>query len=110
MLRNAGEHREGTETPGPDETGSVIAMMGWYGGGMGWVGWLGMAVFWIAIIALIIWLVVKLLPASSSSASPPPLGESPLDILDRRFARGEIDLETYQIQRAALIEARGGKP
>lgn len=85
--------------------------MGWYGGGMGWAGWVFMGLFWIALLALIIWLVIKLLPGTSRSAPPgPPQAESPLDILDRRFARGEIDLETYQAQRAALIEARGGRP
>jgi putative membrane protein len=35
--------------------------------------------------------------------------ESALDILDRRFASGEFDLETYQAQRAALIAARGSR-
>lgn len=85
-------------------------MMGWYGGGMGWSGWVFMGLFWVALLALIIWLVVKLLPGTSSSTrQAPPQGESPLDILDRRFAQGEIDLETYQVQRAALIEARGGR-
>ena len=42
-------------------------MMGWYGSGMGGAGpfmWLFMGLFWIALIGLIIWLVVKLLPGS----------------------------------------------
>lgn len=85
-------------------------MMGWYGGGMGWAGWLVMGLFWVAFIALVIWLAVRLLPSSTRNAPPPPPGESPSDILERRFARGEIDLETYQVQRAALLRARGGKP
>lgn len=89
-------------------------MMGWYGGGMGPGMWVFMGLFWIALIALIIWLVVKLLPSKAQSAAPPvsALGgvpESPLEILDRRFARGEVDLETYKAQRAALVEARGGE-
>jgi putative membrane protein len=88
-------------------------MMGWYGGGMGAGMWVFMGVFWIALIALIIWLVVRLLPSSAratTTAPPPqvPAQESPVDILDHRFARGEIDLEAYQVQRAALIAARGG--
>jgi len=33
--------------------------------------------------------------------------ETPEETLDRRFARGEVDLETYQVQRAALVSARG---
>ena len=86
-------------------------MMGWYGGGMGWAGWVFMGLFWIALLALIIWLVVKLLPGTTRRPPQgPPAGEAPLDILDRRVARGEIDQETYRAQRAALIEARGGRP
>lgn len=92
-------------------------MMGWYGGGMGAGMWLVMGLFWIALIALIIWLVIRLLPshgqAGTTTASmtlpAPQVQESPLDILDRRLAQGEIDLETYQVHRATLISARGAQ-
>lgn len=88
-------------------------MMGWYGGGMGGGAWLFMGLFWVALIAVIIWLVVRLLPDRAGSTTPPPAAlppapETPLDILDKRLARGEVDLETYRAQRAALLEARGG--
>lgn len=88
--------------------------MGWYGGGMGVGMWVFMGVYWVALIVLIVWLVVKLLPSKAQTGAPPavpqlPAAESPLEILDRRFARGEVDLETYQAQRAALLEARGGQ-
>lgn len=81
-------------------------MMGWYGGGMGLWGWLFMGVFWLLLLALIVWLVVRLLPGGdrgAMSSSP----DSALEILDRRLANGEIDLETWQAQRAALVAARG---
>ncbi len=86
--------------------------MGWYAGGMGPGMWVFMGLFWVALIAVIVWLVVQLLPArgGTTSAGPTPgtaPGESPLDILDRRLARGEVDLETYRAQRAALLESRG---
>ena len=45
-------------------------MMGWYGSGMGGWGpfmWMFMGLFWIALIGLIIWLVVKLLPGSGAN-------------------------------------------
>ena len=80
-------------------------MMGWYGGGMGPLGWLAMVVFWLILLGLIVWLVVRLVPGSSGGATHAS-GESPLEILDRRLARGEVDLETWQAQRAALIAAR----
>jgi putative membrane protein len=37
-------------------------------------------------------------------------GPNPLDILDERFARGEVDLEAYRAQRAALEEALARTP
>jgi len=91
-----------------------MTMMGWYGGGMGWGAWMFMGVFWIALIALAVFLVVRLLPSNGTSGPNGPHAgsaqhESPEDILDRRFARGEIDLETYQAQRAALAAARGNR-
>ena len=85
--------------------------MHWYGGGMGVGVWLVMGLFWVVLIGAIIWLVIRLLPGSSRAATAAPsqvLAESPLDILDMRLARGEIDLATHQLQRAALLEARGG--
>jgi putative membrane protein len=90
-------------------------MMGWYGSGMGGGAWIFMGLFWVVLIAAIIWLAVRLFPSSSRSnatttAAHQPSGqESPLDILDRRLASGEIDIETYQLQHAALVAARGGR-
>lgn len=99
-------------------------MMGIYGGGMGGGLWILMGLFWIVLIAVIIWLVVRLLssdgsrtesqvPTSPSSAVTtahgPAAQESPVEILDRRFARGELDLETYQAHRSALLAAREGE-
>lgn len=89
-------------------------MMGWYGSGMGGAGpfmWMFMGLFWIALIGLIIWLVVKLLPGSSGNhrttlpGGPVP-GESPEQVLDRLFAMGEIDETTYRTRRTALTEMR----
>ena len=76
-------------------------MMGWYGNGMGATGWLGMGVFWFVLLGLIVWLVVRLLPGSGEGTTR-YTGESALEILDRRLASGEIDVETWQAQRAAL--------
>ena len=39
-------------------------MMGSYGNGMGSLGWLGIGVFWVLLLGLIVWLVVRLLPGS----------------------------------------------
>lgn len=87
-------------------------MMGWYGSGMGLGGWFFMGVFWLVLLGVIIWAVVRLLPSRQAPRGP-SAGETPEEILDRRFARGEIDLETYQAQRVALTQSRGerqGRP
>lgn len=38
-----------------------------------------------------------------------PSGESPFEVLDRRLAAGEIDVDTYRQLRAVLLEGRGGQ-
>jgi putative membrane protein len=78
---------------------------------MGPFGWLAMGLFWLILLALIVWLVVRLLPGSQSGSPRDPrstsdTGQSALDILDHRLASGEIDLDTWQAQRAALLGAR----
>ncbi|MEP7193060.1 MAG: hypothetical protein ABI903_09365 [Actinomycetota bacterium] len=80
-------------------------MMGWNNsGGMGSLGWLGMGVFWLVLLGLIVWLVVKLLPDSGSGNSAArSTGDSTLDVLDRRLANGQLDLATWQAQRTALL-------
>jgi putative membrane protein len=74
-------------------------MMG-YGFGMGLTGWIFMGLFWIALIGLVVWGVVSLLPGSQ----PFERGrrETPEEILDRRFALGELDIEEYWRARDQL--------
>ena len=76
-------------------------MMGSYGNGMGSFGWLGMGVFWLILLGLIVWLVVRLLPGSSERTTR-VTGESAQEILDHRLASGAIDTATWQVQRDAL--------
>jgi putative membrane protein len=84
-------------------------MMGWYGNGIGTFMWLGMGLFWLVLLGLIVWLVIRLLPGSGDEPTR-STGESAVEILDRRMASGEIDIEAWQAQRAALLAAqRNGK-
>jgi uncharacterized membrane protein len=76
-------------------------MMGSYGNAMGSLGWLGMGVFWLLLLGLIGWLVMRLLPGRSGRTTR-PTGDSAAEILDRRMARGEIDVSEWQTHRAAL--------
>ena len=78
--------------------------MGW-GWGMGAGGWIAMVIFWVAVLALIIWAVMRVFPAGGGRGSA-PRAETPQEILDRRFASGEIDSETYRAMRAALDSGR----
>ena len=80
-------------------------MMGWYGGGVGTGMWLFMGLFWLALLLLIVWLLVQLWSPGNRRVQGGQ--DSPEEILDRRFARGEIDEPTYQAQRAVLANTRG---
>lgn len=89
-------------------------MMDWYGGGWGGAApfmWIGMGLFWIVLIGLIVFLVARLLPGSGAGAQQaagpgPRTAESAEQILDRLFATGEIDEQTYRARRGALSEMR----
>jgi putative membrane protein len=70
---------------------------------MGAGGWVLMAFFWIAVVALIVWLIARL---TTAGAPGPDSGrerpETPREILDRRLASGEVDPETYEQLREQL--------
>ena len=83
-------------------------MMDWdWGHGHGWgymhgFGWIFFVLFWVAVILVIVALV-RWLGASPGQTLPPPQQEkSALDILDERFARGEIDQQEYEQKRQVL--------
>ena len=42
--------------------------MGW--GGMGWGGMIGMVLFWVVLIAAIVWAVSRLLPGRQAPTEP----------------------------------------
>ena len=66
------------------------------GYGMGAAGWLLMALFWIALVALVVFTLVRLLPRTEPTPAPRERAEEPRDILKRRLASGEIDVDTYE--------------
>jgi putative membrane protein len=85
-------------------------MMGWFSGccgfsglgGFGSFGWIGL-IFNLAIIviviSLIVWVVRRFTAGGSAFASLQTSGgaqPSPREILDIRYARGEIDRDLYQ--------------
>lgn len=77
-------------------------MMGWYHDGAGWGGWLVMTIAMIAFWALVVVAVVVLFRGSKSSGQEASPRQDPMDILDQRFARGEIDEDEYHARSAVL--------
>jgi len=71
--------------------------------GMGLWGLLAMLLFWGGLIALAILLVKALFPGSPQP--PPPSQESDGSaraILDKRYARGELSSEQYEMMKQDL--------
>ena len=68
----------------------------WYG-----FGGLFMVLFWVFVIAAIVWLVLTLARPRITSG----VESSAKRILEERLARGEIDAEEFRVRRAAIEEA-----
>ena len=80
-------------------------MMG-MGVGFGLFGLLFMFLFWEGLSVLAIWVVGNLFPSNrppQRSARERDMG--PGDILDRRYARGEITREQYELMKKDLKQA-----
>ncbi len=78
-------------------------MMHGYGYEFGWggmlIGGLMMFLFWGGLIALVIWGVKSVVSSSGRSVSS---GQNAREILDQRYARGEIDRDEYETMKADL--------
>src|SRR5262245_9083981 len=76
---------------------------GWYG----WTWMLLMPLFWIVLLGVIVWAVVRIVQRPTDRWPAEQRRETPQEILDRRFASGEIDAETYTQARDRLaVESR----
>ena len=79
-------------------------MDGWYDGmNGGW--WILMIVFWVSLIAAIVWAGALLFARPDPADHSGGAGERPGEILERRLASGEIDAETYDALREKLRAA-----
>lgn len=64
--------------------------------GFGFIGVLFMLIFWGGLIALVVWIVNQMIPKIGGKQSPPSDSKlRPREILDQRYARGEIEREQY---------------
>ena len=68
--------------------------MMWGDWGVHW-GW--MVLVWVVVIGVVVWAVVRI------TVTTPRRGDTAQDILDERYARGEIDDEEYERRRRSLM-------
>ncbi|AFN74033.1 hypothetical protein MROS_0792 [Melioribacter roseus P3M-2] len=58
-------------------------------------GWMGFGwIFWLIVIAIIVYLIIKTTNQKQSENVYPK--ETPLEILKKRYAKGEISKEEYE--------------
>ena len=75
-------------------------MGGMMGNGMGFgmvFGW----IFWLLILALVVYGIFWLVRQAGSQYQS-PAGETPLVVLQRRYAAGEIDQPQYEAMKSQL--------
>jgi putative membrane protein len=91
-----------------------------WGYGFSWGGMtlmmLGMTLFWIVLLAVLAWAVIRWLTTKTTPFATPDTGAqtsapSAEEILRQRYARGEIDTATFERMREQLgtTAARGSE-
>ena len=74
-------------------------MMNGIFGGM-WFGW----IFWIVLLGLIVWFVIQFSNRNRFNQSTNIVEkETPLDILKKRYAKGEITKEEFERMKNDLM-------
>ena len=91
-----------------------------WGYDFGWGGMLLMSfgsILWIALLVVLVWAVIRWLERRTTTPAPPAPGTpssspSALEILQQRYARGEVDTTTYEQMREHLVasDARDNQP
>ena len=61
------------------------------------IGFLWMMLFWVGVIVLVVWAVRE---SGGREAEPP---NRAVEILEERFARGEVDAEEFESRRRDLV-------
>jgi putative membrane protein len=69
-------------------------MWGWWG-----MGWIFMIIFWGLVVVGVIFLIRYLIGTTKTGRGE----ESALDILKKRYARGEIDKEEFEQKKKDLL-------
>ncbi len=63
--------------------------------GMGW-GW----IIGLIVLVIVIWLIVRVV--NQKKIPEQPVNKTPLDILNERYARGEISKDEYAVKKKAI--------
>src|SRR5215207_11293502 len=77
--------------------------------GMGWL--IVMVPLMLLMMGGMMWMMMRGMGGGSSQSPPsesPGTTDSPLDILERRFAEGAISVEDYQARREVLVNGSSG--
>jgi putative membrane protein len=77
----------------------------WGPGGFGWVEGLVIFLFWVAVIGLAVALLRREMPHMHIERRPPAL-----DLLEERYARGEISRDEFLERRAVLLHLHQPTP
>ncbi|BDG01943.1 SHOCT domain-containing protein [Anaeromyxobacter oryzae] len=78
-------------------------MWHWMGNGFGWwFGMFGMALFWLVFAVALVWVIRAVWDRGPVREGPGRAPDSPLEILQRRYARGEIDRAEFEEKRRDL--------
>lgn len=80
---------------------SSATMGPWMMTGLG--GWSIMGIFWLVIVGLIAWLIVFIVRSSGTTACDTSGHLRALEILETRYARGEITKEEFEVKRKDLV-------
>lgn len=84
-------------------------MMNGFNDGMSAGGWVLMSVLWVVLIAAIVWAAAAVSSRNGGRSDADGLLERPDEALDRRLASGEIDVDTYDMLRRKLRDARAAR-
>ena len=84
-------------------------MMNGINDGIGAGGWVFMSVFWVALVAAIVWAAAALSSRVPRAGTAVGVLDPPEDVLDWRLASGEIDENTYDALRGKLLDSSSGR-
>jgi putative membrane protein len=73
--------------------------------GMGWFGMIGMLLFWVFVIAGIVFLIRWLVQSAGTRSNSGGSADSQaIEILKERYAKGEITRDEFESMRSDLLQ------